>query len=166
MTRWRCWTTSRSTSSMTTPRPTADPVTSLPGVPDAPELPHWLPDEATLNRLAGEFFAALPGSVLPDSGVPGSLPIDAGAGAPAPSAPRGGVEQAPRVDVPASASDVPRAPGSGGGLAPGGVAPSTAGDPTGAPSGGAPGLSITDPVAAAGVAPSRAFPDATEGSLS
>jgi cysteine desulfurase / selenocysteine lyase len=35
---------------MTTPRPTADG-----------GAPAWLPDEATLNRLAGEFFRALPG---------------------------------------------------------------------------------------------------------
>ena len=47
---------------MTTPRPTADLVTSPPDLTGAPDLPDWLPDEATLNRLAGEFFAALPGS--------------------------------------------------------------------------------------------------------
>jgi cysteine desulfurase/selenocysteine lyase len=144
-------------------------VTSPSSVPDAPELPNWLPDEATLNRLAGEFFAALPGSTLPESTLPGStppesmvrgaFPADTGAGRPAPTS---GVEQAPRVDVPASANDVPQAPGSGGGVAPG----ATTADPTGAPIGGAPGLSITDPVAASGVSPSRAFPDVSEGSLS
>ena len=47
---------------MTTPRPTADLVTSPTSLPHAPELPDWLPDESTLNRLAGEFFAALPGA--------------------------------------------------------------------------------------------------------
>src|SRR6478735_11915609 len=161
MTRWPCWTTSRSTSSMTTPRPTADLVSSLTSVPDAPELPSWLPDEATLNRLAGEFFAALPGTLPTDAGV--LEPVRA---APAPGVSGGRVEQAPRVDVPASASDVPQAPGSGGGLAPGGVAPVTAGDPTGVPTGDVPGLAVTDPVAAAGVSPSRAFPDATEASPS
>ena len=73
---------------MTTPRPTAELVTA-PHLPDAPELPSWLPDEATLNRLAGEFFAALPGGA-PTAG--------------------GGIGQAPRVDVPARSSDAPAAP--------------------------------------------------------
>jgi cysteine desulfurase/selenocysteine lyase len=119
---------------MTTPRPTAELV-SAPHVPDAPELPHWLPDEQTLNRLAGEFFAAMPASVT-------------GAGAGMPGA-GGDVEQAPRVDVPARSSEVPAAPGSGGGGSP-------------APGSGAPGLSMTDPAAATGAAPARAIPDVSE----
>ena len=39
---------------MTTQTPTSDGAAALPAVP-------FLPDEATLNRLAGEFFARLPG---------------------------------------------------------------------------------------------------------
>src|SRR4051794_3209269 len=106
---------------MTTPRPTADLVTSPPDLTGAPDLPDWLPDEATLNRLAGEFFAALPGSSpagasalgspLPGSTGPGGLPTapmtDSPGGLanpPAGGADQGvgqGVEHAPRVDVPA-----------------------------------------------------------------
>ena len=104
---------------MTTPRPTADQVTS-PSLPDVPGLPDWLPDEATLNRLAGEFFAALPGSTQANIGVPaGEAPsfgsVRPGASIPdasgAPNPPAGGVDQAPRVDVPATANTVPRVPG-------------------------------------------------------
>jgi len=62
-----------STASMTTPRPTVDRV-SLPtvptGMPANGDLPDWLPDEATLNRLAGEFFAALPGAGSAGLGQP------------------------------------------------------------------------------------------------
>ena len=143
---------------MTTPRPTAERVTSPP-LPDVPGLPDWLPDEATLNRLAGEFFAALPGS--PAGTLPGSLPgwLPAGAGrsdsfptetglpagcSPAdgvgptcwfgagrrarfpassgsPHPPAGEVDQAPRVDVPASATSVPQVPGETGSAGAGGV---------------------------------------------
>src|ERR1700712_3813625 len=106
--RWLSWMMLPSTASMTTPRPTVDQV-SLPtvpsGVPAAVDLPDWLPDEATLNQLAGEFFAALPGA-----GAPGTSSAPA---RPVPSAPGGGA-QAPRVDVPARASDVPQVPGGSG----------------------------------------------------
>src|SRR6478609_9185004 len=91
----------RSTSSMTTPRPTADLVTSPPNLPHAPattgDLPDWLPDESTLNRLAGEFFAALPGAEP--------------AGRTAPAGGAGDVDHAPRVDVPARASTISQVPG-------------------------------------------------------
>ena len=71
---------------MTTPPPTADEAAA----------PAWLPDEATLNRLAGEFFRALPGQPteadplpVPDGGpqwpTPTGLPT-ADPPAPAPTA--------------------------------------------------------------------------------
>ena len=148
---------------MTTPRPTAERVTN-PSLPDAVEPPSWLPDEQTLNRLAGEFFAALPG-VTP-GGLPGFDPGPVGSGAPAPT---GGVEHAPRVDVPARSSTVPTAPGAGGGVAPGSTAaaPNSAGTTpiptTASPTAAAPpGVAITDPVAAVGIAPTRAIPDVSE----
>ena len=50
---------------MTTQTPTSDGAAGLPAVP-------FLPDEATLNRLAGEFFARLPG-VPPALDKPPSL---------------------------------------------------------------------------------------------
>jgi len=129
------------------------------GLPSSPELPSWLPDEATLNRLAGEFFAALPGSAssstpMSSSGRPGSD--------------YAGVEQAPRVDVPATATDIPGAPGTGGALPAGGPpAPGAANpglDPTGSPAGSFPGLSVTDPFAAMGVSPGSSIPDTTQAS--
>ncbi|MFC1431777.1 family 2A encapsulin nanocompartment cargo protein cysteine desulfurase [Streptacidiphilus sp. N1-3] len=39
--------------------------------------PAWLPDEATLSRMAGEFFRALPGQST-DSQGPGQVPVDDG----------------------------------------------------------------------------------------
>jgi len=150
---------------MTTPPPTAeqliqaglaDPVPESPGGPGVAGL---LPDEATLNRLAGEFFAALPG-----------LPV--GSGWPAPSSPAapptaaatGGVEQAPRVDVPATASGISHAPGSdraaGSGGSAGGGVPAVRSAP--AAEWGVPGIAQTDPAAAAGLAPSGSVPIHTE----
>src|SRR5450830_978972 len=55
MTPWRFWKTLRSASSMTTLTPTSE--LALPGG----SAPPGLPDVATLTRLAGEFFSALPG---------------------------------------------------------------------------------------------------------
>ena len=110
----------------------------LPGVagllPDG-LLPDGLPDEATLNRLAGEFFAALPG--LPaGSGRPA-----AGSVGPAAVTP-GAVEHASRVDVPPAGTGVTRTPGSSGG--------------------DGPGIDQTDPVAALGVSPTGSVPDLTQ----
>ena len=52
---------------MTTQTPTSDGAAALPAVP-------FLPDEATLNRLAGEFFARLPGlDKSPSLGGSGSV---------------------------------------------------------------------------------------------
>ncbi|WP_402720082.1 family 2A encapsulin nanocompartment cargo protein cysteine desulfurase [Janthinobacterium rivuli] len=52
---------------MTTQTPTSDGAAGLPAVP-------FLPDEATLNRLAGEFFARLPGlDKSPSLGGSGSV---------------------------------------------------------------------------------------------
>lgn len=62
---------------MTIPTPTSNGVEGLSGAP-APGIP----DEATLGRLASEFFRALPGAALPSFG---DLPTSFGAGsAPAP----------------------------------------------------------------------------------
>ena len=50
---------------MTTPPPTADRA-----------APSWLPDEATLSRLAGEFFRAVPGQpVMPPAAAPIAPPV-------------------------------------------------------------------------------------------
>ncbi|HEY5880771.1 MAG TPA: family 2A encapsulin nanocompartment cargo protein cysteine desulfurase [Nakamurella sp.] len=107
-----------------------------------PDGPSWLPDEATLNRLAGEFFSALPGLSSP---APGS---------PVPVAEPGGIEHAPRVDVSARSKDIPAVPGDSGG--------STAVTPVPPPAvPDVPGLQVDDP-AAAGFAPGRAVPDAGE----
>ncbi|WP_084534851.1 family 2A encapsulin nanocompartment cargo protein cysteine desulfurase [Nocardia yamanashiensis] len=74
---------------MTTRRPTADAaVPPEPVVPAGPEWAALLPDEATLNRLAGQFFSAVAGAA--PSGAPvvsvGDLPA-AGAGAVPPGGP-------------------------------------------------------------------------------
>ncbi len=151
---------SQSTSSMTTPRPTADLVTSPTSLPHAPELPDWLPDESTLNRLAGEFFAALPGTAPTGPGVIGSLPTGSAptaAGSPAPAR-AGEVEHAPRVDVPARSNSISRVPGDTGADP---VAP-VGGAPAGFPAIDLPGVQVADPVAALGVSPSRSVPDLTE----
>ncbi len=124
---------------MTTPIPTGDQVApSASGVAGLlpAELPEGLlPDEATLNRLAGEFFAALPG-LSAGSSTPSVPAASTGRVTP------GEVEQAPRVDVPATASSIPQAPGS--------------------PSLDAPGIEQADPVAALGVSPSGSVPDVTQ----
>ncbi|MFN8200581.1 MAG: hypothetical protein U0R72_19960, partial [Nakamurella multipartita] len=49
--------------------------------PTGAALPDWLPDEATLNRLAGEFFAALPGTA-PAAGSSLDAPDPAAGSAP------------------------------------------------------------------------------------
>jgi len=129
--------------------------------------------------LAGEFFAALPGSILPGSVLPGSaLPGSALPGSTSSSLPVGssgrpvpdnsGVEQAPRVDVPATATDISGAPGSGGAMPAGTSTSSPAGnpgvDPTGSPTGALPGVSVADPFAATGASPGSAIPDVTQAS--
>jgi cysteine desulfurase/selenocysteine lyase len=130
------------------PRPTGEHGGSVPGVAaltpvSATDLPTWLPDEATLNRLAGEFFAGLPG-VSPSSVEPVA----------ATSRTQGGVEHAPRVDVPARSNEISQVPGDGGGSTP--VTPVP---PPSAPD--LPGLVVDDP-AAAGFVPARAVPDVSE----
>lgn len=58
---------------MTTHRSTAsepDGATDGAGSGAAGSMPSWLPDEATLNRLAGEFFSALPGTAAPVGAPP------------------------------------------------------------------------------------------------
>src|SRR5471030_2426006 len=69
--RWPYWKTWRSVNTMTTQTPTSDGVAAL--APSAPPA-SLLPDEATLNRLAGEFFARLPGlDKSPSLGGSGSV---------------------------------------------------------------------------------------------
>ena len=140
---------------MTTPPPTADVVTSRPELPGAPNLPDWLPDESTLNRLAGEFFAALPGTA-PTVAPSAVGPIGAGS----PQAPTGGVEHAPRVDVPARSKEISQVPGDGG------TAPAVGSD-----TGSLPGdvafarptaLPVDAPIAGSGFSPGRAIPDLSE----
>jgi len=157
------------TASMTTPRPTVDRV-SLPtvpsGVPAAGDLPDWLPDETTLNRLAGEFFAALPGAPS------GTGPTERAA-APGGTAP-GAVAQAPRVDIPARATNVQQVPGGSGGLGDPATQPGF-GQPAGNQSiGGRPLATLgpsgfdpaaADPAAASGLA-SRAIPDVSAAPVS
>ena len=91
---------------MTTPTPTSSgPVTP------APALPPGLPDEATLARLAGEFFAALPGAS--SAGIPASayapqaVPPSAALSAPG-QVP--GVGAQPSVPSAAAAQSAPRVP--------------------------------------------------------
>jgi len=136
---------------MTTRIPTGDQVapSGVAGLVPAGLPEGVLPDEATLNRLAGEFFAALPGMSV-GSGWPAADSAAgpaAGSGAPVPAVPAarvtpGEVEHAPRVDVPATASSISQAPGS--------------------PSADAPGVEPTDPVAALGISPSGSVPDVTQ----
>jgi len=66
---------------MTMPTPTSSSPTAYPDPTSA--LPAGLPDPAMLSRLANEFFAALPGSTLGGNGVPGSVPSELAAAAPA-----------------------------------------------------------------------------------
>ncbi len=120
-------------------RPGPDELTTA----STPDRPGWLPDEATLNRLAGEFFSALPGA-----GPSPAEPVAATSRTP------GGVEHAPRVDVPARSKDIPAVPGDAGGS--GAATPLP---PPSAPD--LPGLAVDDP-AAAGYAPGRAVPDVGE----
>jgi cysteine desulfurase / selenocysteine lyase len=96
---------------MSTPTPTGDTMTPLPG---------WMPDEATLTRMANEFFGALqvsePGASLPapdSAGAPGQAPTELPVG---PDAALPGVLGAappgwPAADLPAgSGASVPVGP--------------------------------------------------------
>ena len=174
---------------MTTPRPTAELVTSPPDLTGAPDLPDWLPDEATLNRLAGEFFAALPGSSpagasalgspLPGSTGPAGLPT-----APMTDSP-GGLANAAAPTVPIKVSvrasimhrgwtcprDRARSPGSrvtadpaSSPVAASPVDPSLPVDGRAVAGGGPdlPGVAATEPAAGSGYSPGRSIPDLTE----
>ncbi|MFF2555772.1 family 2A encapsulin nanocompartment cargo protein cysteine desulfurase [Nocardia sp. NPDC058058] len=78
---------------MTTHRPTADlPTPPEPVAATGSEWSGLLPDEATLNRLAGEFFSALP-TTTPTHGSESFAP----AGIPQGSMPPGGPTPAPTV---------------------------------------------------------------------
>src|SRR6478752_7918022 len=142
---------------------TADPIGSAVGDDDltaGPDraLPSGLPNEATLNRLAGEFFAGLPGFPA-GTGMPGTgLPTGPSGGRPstvgAPRTEPGAVEHAPRVDVPARSNEISRVPGDSGSNA---VTPTP---PVAAPD--LPGLAVGDPEPVTGYAPGRAVPDVSE----
>ncbi|KAA0024056.1 family 2A encapsulin nanocompartment cargo protein cysteine desulfurase [Antrihabitans cavernicola] len=55
--------------------------------PDGASTPHWLPDEATLNKLAGEFFSSLPGVASPGVAQPSTaVPTSPPSGPPPSSA--------------------------------------------------------------------------------
>jgi len=91
---------------MNTPTPTSEGQgAALPGLTP----PFGLPDEATLARLAGEFFAALPGSASLGVPVAGYIPQ-----ATPPSSPQAAASQVPgegaRPSVSTSASGPPRLP--------------------------------------------------------
>src|SRR5882757_5269084 len=105
---------------MTTPPPTAD------------GAPAWLPDVATLNELAGQFFRALPGQPADTGGAVGggtpaagggSVPGDASAPGEA-SVPGGRPESAPATGLPAAH---PYSPASAAGMSsPAGPLPTSA----------------------------------------
>ncbi|MFJ4656948.1 family 2A encapsulin nanocompartment cargo protein cysteine desulfurase [Nocardia sp. NPDC088792] len=102
---------------MTTHRPTADvPVPPEPVVTAGSDWAALLPDEATLNRLAGEFFSALP------SGGPGVATL----GVAEPSLPASAMS-APTVPTIPAADSAPTSPNSAAG---GGSAPVPPGGPT------------------------------------
>ena len=177
---------------MTTPRPTADLVTSpvnLPhDVPTAGDLPDWLPDESTLNRLAGEFFAALPGQSQSGSPLAGSSQsgssqawiVTAGYSQSQPGSSQPARRWPNQAALPALLRLDPELarwtmrrgwtcrPGPTPSRrfrvtpAPIPVAPVAGGAPGGLPAFSPPGLSVTDPAAALGLSPSRAIPDLTE----
>src|SRR5450830_1354102 len=72
---WPYWKTWRSVNTMTTQTPTSNGVAAgVAGLVPASAPASLLPDEATLNRLAGEFFARLPGlDKSPSLGGSGSV---------------------------------------------------------------------------------------------
>ncbi len=116
---------------MTTTPPTGD------AQPGDSQLPDWLPDEATLTRLAGEFFRALPGTEHPP-GVTGP-PISPPAGPPPTSTPANFASTTagfavPTPDLPALpvTPDLPELSGFSGGGVPTALA-GTPGTNTGAP---------------------------------
>ncbi|MDX2589193.1 family 2A encapsulin nanocompartment cargo protein cysteine desulfurase [Streptomyces sp. WI04-05B] len=83
--------------------------------------PAWLPDEETLNRLAGEFFRALPGQpAVPDGSAPGmrsSVPDvpSSGTHAPAPGGSSSGTQASAR-DGSSSGAGAPASGGSAPGM--------------------------------------------------
>ncbi|NEA65597.1 family 2A encapsulin nanocompartment cargo protein cysteine desulfurase [Streptomyces sp. SID12488] len=72
--------------------------------------PAWLPDEAMLNRLAGEFFRALPGQPA-DTEAPVPDGSSAGMRSPVPDVPPSGT-RAPALDSPSAAGRAPVRDGS------------------------------------------------------
>lgn len=92
---------------MTIPTPTSNGVEGLSGAP-APGIP----DEATLGRLASEFFRALPGAALPSFDLPTSLAAGS-TPAPEPSLIQSGPSVAP---VPVAPDPVDPVGGGGGEL--------------------------------------------------
>lgn len=97
---------------MTTPTPTSEGAGR--GTPDS-ALPVGLPDVATLTRLAGEFFSALPGGSAPAIGSLGLGAVGAPATPPAtavaPVRPAVGGNPVPANPLPAGSPSVPGGPG-------------------------------------------------------
>ncbi|MFC8453355.1 family 2A encapsulin nanocompartment cargo protein cysteine desulfurase [Kitasatospora sp. NPDC057223] len=120
--------------------------------------PAWLPDEATLSRLAGELFRALPGqpagspAPAPDGGSQWPVPAGLPAADPPPPAPTAGMSP-PAGPPPTSAPATwaVSAPGPGSGPAPAPVAPAlpvVPGAPTAAPAAAPPAAPAAAPAAA------------------
>ncbi|MFB8006500.1 family 2A encapsulin nanocompartment cargo protein cysteine desulfurase [Nocardia sp. NPDC056000] len=110
---------------MTTHRPTADlPTPPEPVAANGSEWSGLLPDEATLNRLAGEFFSALP-TATPTIGTLGvaepSLPVTAVTPNGIPSMPAYDSESPAPANIPQGSA--PRAAGPQGSVPPGGPTP-------------------------------------------
>lgn len=70
--------------------------------PGGEALPSWLPDEATLNRLAGDFFSALPGTG--QSAPPGTGGVESGVSAVTPGDVAENAGSLPTTPLPATAS--------------------------------------------------------------
>ncbi|MGX1812092.1 family 2A encapsulin nanocompartment cargo protein cysteine desulfurase [Nocardia sp. NPDC055321] len=138
---------------MTMHRPTADlPAPPEPVAATGSEWSALLPDEATLNRLAGEFFSALP-SAAPGLGGP----VVAGLSTPAPEPPP--IPYVPGApSTPAGPSGVPGSPG---------ALPSAASVPAAAPLSAAGASSLPhapDPaVPSGGAVPEGAVPQPSPG---
>jgi cysteine desulfurase / selenocysteine lyase len=91
---------------MTTPTPTSKDVPEAAGAAGAP--PAGWPDQGTLARLAGEFFAALPGSASLGLPLSGYIPQAVPPSSPAAAATQTGDGARPSVST--SASGPPRVP--------------------------------------------------------
>lgn len=158
---------------MTTHRPTADlPTPPEPLTANGSEWSALLPDEATLNRLAGEFFSALP-STAPSSGALGVAGPSMPTGPMDPPAVPNGVPSVPAATAVPHGPSPAGAPSSGGpagvsnGVVPTGVSPAvvpSGGGPAGTPNGVAP-AGAPNRTAPAGIPESPAPKAVSQGSV-